>query len=91
VPGYAYIPAATTVAQDSTPALSVAKEKTFYGFKVNHSTGRLTVEQITPESGDVIKIPQADVIDATDYKHWVWNENTLNFTWSSDNLLVEVK
>jgi hypothetical protein len=91
MPGYAYNKTSTVVAQDSFPAISVAADTNFYGFKFNHTTSRLTVEQITPGSGDVIQLPVEGVIVETDYKHWVWNDHKLGFSWSTDRLLLEVK
>lgn len=43
----------------------------------------------------VIRLPVTNVVKETDYKHWLWSENELNFYWDSgddpDRLLVEVR
>jgi len=84
---------ATVVAQDTTPTLASARSQTFYGFRYDNATGKLTVEEITSDT--VIRLPSAGVTKATDYKHWVWSESELNFSWDSgedtDRLLVEVR
>jgi hypothetical protein len=91
MPGYAYTKTATVVAQDTVPSISVAATTNFYGFKLNPTTSRLTVDQITPGSGDVIQLPVAGIILETDYEHWVWNDHNLGFSWNADRLLLEVK
>ena len=91
MPGYAYNKTDTVVAQDSVPSISAAADTNFYGFKFDHTTSRLTVEQITPGSGDIIQLPVTGIVAETDYKHWVWNDHNLGFSWNADRLLLEVK
>ena len=92
MPGYAYERPVTTVTQDTVPAINVAAVNTFYGFKMDHTTSRVTVAQITPNSGDTIDLPDDGAeLDPEAYKHWVWNEYNLGFAWSGDRLLMEVK
>jgi uncharacterized protein (DUF1499 family) len=55
-------------------------DKTFYGFKLNNSTGSGSVEIITSVSGDVVKLPEPDYIsNEDDYKIWVWSSDILEF------------
>jgi len=66
-------------------------QQTFYGFKLNHDTGKLTVEKITGD--DPVRLPDDVLIREDDYKHWVWTRSTLVFSWNSSDktrLLVEV-
>jgi hypothetical protein len=92
VPGYAYTRDAANIAQDTSPGLNLVAVNTFYGFKMDHTTSRLTVEKIAPGSGTAIDLPDDGAeADTLTYKHWVWNEYNLGFSWSGDRLLMEVK
>lgn len=67
-------------------------DKTFYGFKVNRDTGKLTVEVIN--DGSPVELPVDDVIDYDDYKTWFWSKNTVQFSWRASkktHLLMEIK
>jgi hypothetical protein len=67
-------------------------DKTFYGFRYNHLTGKLQVEKIN--DGDVVSLPDPSVVDANDYKQWVWTRSNLSFSWNNSrktHLLVEVR
>lgn len=81
------------IAQDSTPTISVVADQTFYGFKINPVTGKLTVEKIN--DGSVVSLPVTGVKKQSDYKHWVWTERNLKFSWDTgsnvDRLKVEVR
>lgn len=66
--------------------------KVFYGFKLNHATGKLTVDKID-DSETVVRLPDEHLLRADDYKHWVWTRSTLVFSWNESDptrLLVEV-
>ena len=93
MPGLINNNTSTSVVQDSAPDLTVAPSKTFYGFRFDNTTGKLTVEKISNDG--VIRLPVTNVVKETDYKHWLWSENELNFYWDSgddpDRLLVEVR
>ena len=67
-------------------------DKTFFGFRYNHVTGKLTVEKLS--DGDVVSLPNPEIVNANDYKHWVWTKSNLSFSWNSSrktHLLVEVR
>lgn len=66
-------------------------QQAFYGFKLNATTGKLTVEKLT--GSDPVRLPDAVIIRADDYKHWLWTRSTLVFSWNASDktrLLVEV-
>jgi hypothetical protein len=76
---------------DDVPSIDDIANKTFYGFKYNVDTGRLTVEKIN--DGSPVRLPNAEFIREDDYKHWLWTRNTLGFDWNSTaktRLLLEV-
>jgi hypothetical protein len=91
MPGYALSNTNTVVTQDAVPSIAVLADTNFYGFKFDHTTSRLTVEQVTPGSGTTIQLPDDGVVAESDYKHWVWNDHDLGFSWNTDRLLLEVK
>ena len=66
--------------------------KIFYGFKVNPSNGKLTVSEIN-DSTEIIRLPEEDKIDSTDYRTWVWSKRRLLFSWDQSkktNALMEI-
>ena len=67
--------------QNSTD-LNQAYDKKFYGFRFNAQTGKLTVDEIN-DSIMLIRLPEPNVINANDYKTWIWSQNTLTFGWSA--------
>jgi hypothetical protein len=54
---------------------------TFYGYRINAATGRLTVEVIN--DGTAVELPADDVLKDNQYRTWIWTKNTLQFSWSS--------
>lgn len=54
---------------------------TFYGYRINASTGRLTVDVIN--DGSTVELPANDVLKDNQYRTWIWSKNTLQFEWSS--------
>jgi hypothetical protein len=56
-------------------------ETTFYGYRINAATGRLTVEVINDRTA--VELPANDVVKNNQYRTWIWTKNTLQFTWSS--------
>lgn len=65
----------------------------FYGFKLNHSTGKLTLHKID-DATTPVRLPDEHLIRDDDYKQWLWTRNTLVFSWNESDdptrLLVEV-
>ena len=56
--------------------------QTFYGFKLDKSTGNLTVEIIDDGS---VKLPDSsNVLDDSDYKDHFWSQNKLTYQWGSN-------
>lgn len=67
-------------------------DQTFYGFKYNPITAKLTVEEIN--DGSPVTLPAEGSISPNDYKQWVWTKRDLSFRWNSSNkshLLTEVR
>ncbi len=65
---------------------STLPDNVFYGFRLNNSTGHLNIEKI---DGDTpIALPQENIINANDYKQWVWTTNTLSFSFSETGHLL---
>lgn len=54
---------------------------TFYGYRINAATGKLTVEVIN--DGSTVELPANDVVKDNQYRTWIWSKNTLQFEWSS--------
>jgi len=68
------------------------ENKAFYGFRINATTGRLTVDFIN--DGTQIDLPVDDVLKDNQYRTWLWTKNTLQFTWDGTqktHLLMEIK
>lgn len=61
-------------------------EDVFYGFRMDPTTGDLTIEIISKGDG-VVRLPSDDVIDPLDYKQWIWTTNTLDFQFSTNGHL----
>ena len=53
-------------------------DKVFYGLRLNHATGDLTVEVID-DGSELIVLPQDDVVDPNAYKITLWSRDTLDF------------
>jgi hypothetical protein len=67
-------------------------DQSFYGFKYDPITAKLTVEKIN--DGTPVSLPVEGVIKSNDYKQWVWTKRNLSFSWNSSNkshLLTEVR
>lgn len=54
---------------------------TFYGYRIDAATGRLTVEIVNDRS--TIELPVDDVLKDNQYRTWIWTKNTLQFSWST--------
>ncbi len=65
---------------------SALADKTFYGFKLDKQ-GDLTVEIIN-DGTTVVSLPEDDIIDDNDYKHWFWSSDTINFYFDENGHLV---
>ena len=57
---------------------------TFYGYRINAATGRLTVEIVNDRS--TIELPVDDVLKDNQYRTWIWTKNTLQFSWSGTKM-----
>lgn len=62
-------------------------DDTFYGFRLDPLTGSLQVEVVSNDDDGVIKLPQEGVLDANDYRQWIWTTNTLDFKFSDKGRL----
>lgn len=65
--------------------------KTFYGVRYNHETGKLTVEKIN--DGSPVRLPADNITKDEDYKTWFWTKHTVQFEWDQTqktNLLMEI-
>lgn len=66
-------------------------DETFYGFRLNPTTGSLSVEILDGQANEVVQLPQENSLDANDYRQWIWTTNTLNFRLSeAGHLEMEV-
>ncbi len=105
MPGYANtsdLTGATVIGSDSRDTLPLASavggyptieeigDKTFYGWKLNPTTGRLTVSKIDSNDGTVVDLPKDNILRDNDYKVWVWTTSLLKLSWSTDHLYMEV-
>jgi len=73
------------------PSIDDIANRTFYGFRYDVDTARLTVEKIN--DGSPVRVPDADLLREDDYKQWLFTRSTLNFDWNSNaktRLLLEV-
>ena len=67
------------VQPNDTPTYS---HLTLYGFKLEKSTGNLTVEIIDDGS---VKLPDSSyVLDDGDYKDHFWSQNNLVYQWGTN-------
>jgi len=74
------------------PSIDAIANQTFYGFRYDVDTARLTVEKIN-DGTTPVRIPDEHLIREDDYKQWLWTRNTLRFEWNSNDLtrlLLEV-
>lgn len=105
MPGYADpsdLTGATVIGYDSRDSLPLASaiggyptieeigDKTFYGWKLNPTTGELTIDKIESNDGDAVDLPKDNILRNNDYKVWVWTTSLLKFSWSGDHLYMEV-
>lgn len=61
-------------------------DKVFYGFRLDPTTGNLTVEIL---DGDTpVSLPQEDVIDPLDYKQHFFSSDTIEFDWGDKGHLL---
>jgi hypothetical protein len=72
------------------PTIEEIGDKTFYGWKLNPTTGRLTVNKIDSGDGTVVDLPKDNILRDNDYKVWVWTTSLLKLSWSTDHLYMEV-
>lgn len=105
MPGFADpsdLSSATVIGYDSRDTLPLANaiggyptieeigDKTFYGWKLNPTTGRLTVTKIDSDDGSVVDLPKENILRDNDYKVWIWTTSLLKLSWNSDHLNMEV-
>lgn len=78
----------STLVQETFP--DDISKSVFFGFRLNPDDGGLVVEKID-DSTMTITIPNPEMIDKYDYKHWIWSSHTLKFSWNNTgHLLLEV-
>ena len=69
-------------------------DKTFYGFRLNNSTGDLHVEVIDANDTDPIVLPAHDgstyseIVDPNEYKHYFWSIDAIEFEIHTDGCLL---
>lgn len=105
MPGFADpsdLSSATVIGYDSRDTLPLASavggyptieeigDKTFYGWKLDPTTGRLTVTKIDSDDGTVVDLPKDNILRDNDYKVWVWTTSLLKLSWNGDHLNMEV-
>ena len=105
MPGFADtsdVTSSTVIGYDSRSSLPLASatggfptiddlgDTNFYGWKLNPTTGRLTVTKINSNDGDTVDLPKTDILRDNDYKVWIWTTSLLKFSWSNDHLNMEV-
>ena len=63
-------------------------DKTFYGFKLNVSTGDLTIDVIN-DGTTTVRLPDDNYItDPNGYKNTLWSSDTITFSIGSDGHLL---
>jgi hypothetical protein len=72
------------------PTIEEIGDKTFYGWKLNPTTGRLTVTKIDSDDGSVVDLPKTGILRDNDYKVWIWTTSLIKLSWSEDHLNMEV-
>ena len=72
------------------PTLEEIGDKTFYGWKLDPSTGRLTVTKIDSDDNSVVDLPKENILRDNDYKVWVWTTSLIKLSWNADHLNMEV-
>jgi hypothetical protein len=56
--------------------------QTFYGFKLDKSTGNLSVHVI---DDGAVKLPDSNhILDDDDYKDYFWSQSNLTYQWGSN-------
>lgn len=65
---------------------SALADKTFYGFKLDKD-GDLTIDIIN-DGTTVVELPEDDIIDDDDYKHWFWSSDTITFYFDAKGHLI---
>jgi hypothetical protein len=73
-----------TIANPYTLADFDFAKNTFYGYRIDAATGRLTVEIVNDRS--TIELPVDDVLKDNQYRTWIWTKNTLQFSWSGTKM-----
>jgi hypothetical protein len=62
-------------------------DATFHGFKLDHSTGNLTIDIIDDDTM-AVKLPQEDVLDPEAYKSFFWTRDTIKYSFDSKGHLI---
>lgn len=66
-------------------------DKTFYGFKLDRTTGDCTVEVIRYGSNTAIKIPDPTYSQgADDYLQWFWSKESVSFRFNNSTGHLEM-
>lgn len=72
------------------PTIEEIGDKTFYGWKLDPTTGRLTVTKIDSDNNSVVDLPKTNILRDNDYKVWIWTTSLIKLSWSGDHLNMEV-
>lgn len=71
----------SAIIMNAQPADNDFSGKTFYGFKLDNN-GDLNIVKI--DDNTLISIPDPDNQQGpNDYRHWIWTEDTLQFSWNN--------
>jgi hypothetical protein len=62
-------------------------DKTFYGFRMEDATSDLQIEIINDGVTPVV-LPMDGILDTTDYKAWIWSQDTIRFEFNSKGHLL---
>jgi len=63
---------------------------TFYGFRMDPNTGRLTVDIIGDGDETPIKLPQDGIYGSDDYKQTLFSKRAMQFNWNASHLQVKI-
>lgn len=63
-------------------------DKTFYGFKLDGVSGKLSFEIV--RDGTPVVLPQEGVFDADNPKAWFWSANAVSMRWGNKGHLEMV-
>lgn len=63
-------------------------DKTFYGFRLDYSTGQLYLDIIN--DGSTVRLPDTYTTSTNDYRANFWSSDTIRFQWGAQGRLQMV-